>query len=94
MAVRVQALLEELIKLLRQNRRRHGDCWRKVRMDRLGKCFPGVTDQELVDAVNLGVDRDLLVVMQKLDEGSGTHVPAVKLAHYLTGPQRVSKLAD
>jgi hypothetical protein len=35
----MDVLVTELVSVLRKNRYRHGRAWRKVRVDRLGKCF-------------------------------------------------------
>jgi len=83
------SLLDDIITVMRRNRRKHGDRWRKVRLDRLHRgCFPDVSEEQFLRAIDAGVKAEELVAVLVLDKETGCHVAGVKLAKYLTGPRR------
>jgi hypothetical protein len=69
--------VQELVDLLRWNRYHHGRAWRKVRVDRLGKCFPAWSAAEFAAVVEQAVA--LGAVTQEIRVVDGVEWPAIKV---------------
>lgn len=69
--------VQELVALLCKNRYRHGRAWRKVRVDRLGKCFPTWSSEQFAAVIDAAVSTG--VVTKTIRVMDGIEYPAVKV---------------
>jgi len=75
----MKTLIDNVIKLMIQNRRRHGCRWAKVRLDRIEKLLPPDTDMQTFMTAFLQDPR--IKQVQKADDDTDQLVPAASL-HY------------
>jgi hypothetical protein len=58
--------VNKLVKLMDDNRARHKNAWEKVRLDRVGKLLPDLTEDEVKEVVRIATEMDVIYHCQKM----------------------------